>query len=169
MVRNSSLNSNNRKIAGLFKQILIISWKNGILFRRNKFGFVCELLFSSLFTFIFVILVYYSSPTYGPRNNPHLENVIVESKISLAPDFLTFIFYYYPSNKFIENVVETSISKLNFNKNSMRLIPSYNISDASLLKDYQKEALFAFISFPSEYESIDSLPNQIQYSIYTRE
>jgi hypothetical protein len=168
MITNTSSNTNNRKIAGFFKQIVIISWKNGILFRRNKFGFVCELLFSSLFTFIFVILVYYSSPTYGPRNNPQLNNVIIDSKISIAPDFLTYMFYYYPSNKFIENVVQTSISKLSFNKNSMRAIPS-NISDASLLKDYQKDSLFAFISFPSEYESIDSLPHQIQYSIYTRE
>ncbi len=169
MVRNTSSNTNNRKIAGFFKQILIISWKNGILFRRNKFGFVCELLFSSLFTFIFVILVYYSSPTYGPRNNPQLDNVIIDSKISLAPDFLTFIIYFYPNNKFIENVVKTSISKLSFNKDSMQAIPSNNISDASFLKDYQKESLFAFISFPSEYKSIVTLPHRIQYSIYTRE
>jgi len=66
----------NRKIAGFFRQIFIILWKNSILFRRNKTGILCELIFSSLFTLIFILLVYFAIPNYRMKSVDDEVNVI---------------------------------------------------------------------------------------------
>jgi hypothetical protein len=162
-------------MSGFLKQIMIICWKNIVLFRRNKFSFVCELLFSSLFTFIFVILVYYSSPTFTSKTPVAMENVLKKDRdntwamSSTDKDFLgSFYIYYYPNNTFVENVMKSASDLLYQYQTAMTIVPSAE-KDATQLKNYQKNTMFAQVSFPADYSSIESLPKQIEYSIYTKE
>lgn len=156
----------NRKIAGFFKQIQIISWKNLLLYRKNVSGLLSEIIFSCLFTLIFVILVYYSRPQYKSKNefNPTMpvQNFFNEEI------FNTTDYYYYPNNQFIRDLVINS-SKIIIKKNfylNLNFMGS-NFSTAEKVNETLRNKMFAFVSF--NFSSFDSMPEKIEYTIYTKE
>nr|UOU03317.1 ATP-binding cassette subfamily A3-like 4 [Brachionus rubens] len=156
----------NRRIAGFFRQIQIISWKNLLLYRQNISGLVCEILFSCLFTLIFVVLVYYSRPvkTYGKDFNP------IKPMVYFKNDEIvnTTDYYYYPNNQFIREIVVKSTDKfLKFNQFlNLKFIGS-DLSMPESINETIRNRMFAFVSF--NFTSLETIPDAIEYSIHTME
>lgn len=156
----------NRKIAGFFRQIQIISWKNLLLYRKNITGLLSEVIFSCLFTLIFVILVYYSRPQYKQKK----EFVSSKPVQNFFNDeiFNTTDFYYYPNNQFIQELVFNS-SQIILEKNfylKLNYLGS-NFSTAEKVNETLRNKMFAFVAF--NFFSFDSIPEKIEYTIYTKE
>ena len=160
----------NRKIAGFFRQIFIILWKNSILFRRNKTGIICELIFSSLFTLIFLLLVYFANPDYRLKSFNKETSVLSDIINDDTDEFAKNTYYYYPNEEFVKNIMQNSIKlmKLADYGFNVKLIGT-NISDAINFNDQEKKNILALISFPSNFTSDSLKQDSIEYSIYTTE
>ena len=52
----STVSAKEREVVGFFRQVLIVSWKNGLLFKRNISGTVCEIAVSVIFCFVVLLL-----------------------------------------------------------------------------------------------------------------
>ncbi|CAF0704109.1 unnamed protein product [Brachionus calyciflorus] len=155
----------NRKIVGFFRQIKIISWKNLLLYKQNISGIVCEILFSCLFTLIFVVLVYYSRPNNNARTQFESKDPV---GYLFAVDSNSTDFYYHPNNPFIHDLVEKS-SKIMLSKNpfiKLNFIGS-NLTGADKINETLRSRLFAFASF--NFTSLETIPDKVEYSIYTKE
>lgn len=140
-----------------------------MLYKQNISGLVCEILFSCLFTLIFILLVYYSNPDYIDRTTSRSSDIIrdLESNIEIenATDY-----YYYPNNDFIKSIVNNSYVLI---KNaSKRLELNLIGSDLPSPQDFnatKRQTLFAFLSFTSNFTSLETAPDAIEYSLHTRE
>ena len=159
-----------KELAGLFRQILIILWKNLLLYSKNKMGIACEILFSSLFTFVFIVLVYFSNPTYSAKSFEFGKDIISSRIYAFTAKSQNQTFYYYPNNSFVEQLVTNSYNLIK-SKNpllSVNLMGT-EFPNAEQFNQTAKSKLFALVSFPSDFTGINALPDNIQYSIYTRE
>lgn len=155
------------KIAGFFRQILIITWKNLMLYKQNISGLICEIVFSCLFTLIFVLLVYYSNPRHLDKRNMNPQNVIAYMQ---SKDFInTTDFYYHPNNEFTHKIIENSYKMLKENiwPLDLKLIGS-DESTPEKINETLRNNLFAFVSFTSNL-SENSISDLINYTIYTKE
>ena len=155
----------NRKTAGFFRQIFIILWKNSILYRKNIIGIICELIFSSLFTIIFLWFICYSIPDETIQIFHRAKNFYSEAFNFDTDEFPRDTYYYYPNEEFVKNIMQNSINLMKFD---VKLIGT-NISDAINLNDQEKKNLLALISFPSDFTSDSLNEDTIEYSIYTTE
>lgn len=95
------------QVVGVGRQILILMWKNGLLFRRNKLGTICEILVALLFVFILVFLRFFVDSTHFDdqdyRRNPAvpvISNINVTTNRSLI--------MYWPDNVFVQSVVSNA-------------------------------------------------------------
>lgn len=154
-----------RKIAGFFRQITIILWKNAILFSRNISGLICELLFSISSVLLFLVLVYYIVPQYEEKTEYRAENPIQYAYDDDVNN--STLFYFYPNNDFIKQIVLEAKDKLSYTTSSVLKVVPYDKPDPYNITD--KQAIYAFVSFPSSYVSLDSLPDKLDYKIYTKE
>ena len=93
-----------RKVVGFFRQIVILFWKNGVLFKRNKAGTIAEILVALLFVFILVFLRLFVDSTkvaeQSPTNNP-IRNVMSYINVTTNRSLIMF----YPNNPFVEDIV----------------------------------------------------------------
>jgi hypothetical protein len=160
----------NRKIAGFFRQIFIILWKNSILFRRNKTGILCELIFSSLFTLIFILLVYFAIPNYRMKSVDDEVNVINVIINDDSDEFLRNTYYYYPNTEFVKSIMQNSVNLMKIANYAFNVkLIGTNISDAINFNNQEKKSLLALISFSSNFSSDSLHKDSIEYSIYTTE
>lgn len=155
-----------RKIAGFFRQIQIISWKNLLLYRKNISGLLSEVIFSCLFTLIFVILVYYSKPQIFAKEEQKLS--IPVTNFFNEEIFNTTDYYYYPNNEFIRELVINS-SKIILAKNAYLKLNyiGANYSNAEKVNETLRNRIFAFVAF--NFSSFESIPEKIEYTIFTKE
>ena len=94
-------NNDKRELAGFFKQLGILFWKNWILFKRNKLGTFGEIMMAFIFVFIILLLRYFvESQMY---NNQNINAIPVLDGVKTS-DNKTFILYY-PNNDFIRDIV----------------------------------------------------------------
>nr|QUF59432.1 ATP-binding cassette transporter Abca3-like4 [Brachionus angularis] len=158
----------NQKIVSFFRQVIIISWKNLLLYRQNKTGIVCEIIFSCLFTLIFVLLVYYSAPMLSPKSNYKQSNVI---NTLISNDLLnTSNFYFYPNNLFIQKIITESFEIIKAKNSYLKLnIIGTNFDSPEILDETIRKKLFAFVSFAPDFGSSKDPPDTIQYKLYTIE
>lgn len=163
-----------RKIASFISQLRIITWKNLMLYKQNRSGIICEILFSCLFTLVFVLLVYYAKPDYvSPKIDAYHLPIIKRGTIPSNPDLynITKMFYYPPGNSFVESLAREALDVLVQNS----LIPlnvtlaSTNLTNAADLVDEDKKELLAMLVFASNFTSVTNSPNNIQYYLYTKE
>jgi hypothetical protein len=96
---NESIENKNR-IAGFFKQIRILLWKNYILSKRNKIGLNSELLAPICMLLILLIIRIAVSVDYNKEQNFDSKNVLDYFNNSNRDLVL-----YYPNNTFIESIV----------------------------------------------------------------
>jgi hypothetical protein len=157
-----------RKIAGFWRQVKIISWKNLMLYKQNKSGIACEIIFSCLFTLVFIMIVFFSEPTLKPKQHDlggQIISYITDQDVSNRKSF-----FYYPANEFTKSILSDSIALIQLKMPGLdvRLVAS-NVSSASDLIDEWKEDLFAFVSFPINYTQLSNVPDKIEYNISIRE
>lgn len=103
-----------RKLAGFFKQVKILFWKNGKLFLRNKLGTFAELFMAILFIFMLLLIRFFVDSS--------LQTVDVDTNIKsnplisiLAPISLLTgktVVLYYPNNNFIRDLVTNAMNDL---------------------------------------------------------
>ena len=112
--KNEADGEDKRKLAGFWKQILILFWKNGKLFKRNKLGTFAELFMALLFILMLLIIRYFVDSTTvtvdtdtSLKSNPLLPIV---APIRLMKG--TSCVYYYPNNNLIKNLVTNAMADL---------------------------------------------------------
>lgn len=154
-----------RKIAGFFRQILIIQWKNLLLYFNNKIGILFEILFLST-SLIFLLFSYYDEMTRMSKSDFQVDHILsTEPGSAHRPDN----FYYYPDNPFIKNIVTNAISDMRFDY----IIYPLGLSDPNpdTLKSMgtNMNKVFAFVTFPSYYNSSEYVDERIKYTIHMTE
>lgn len=96
----------SRKVVGVFKQIWLLLWKNGILFRRNKSGLIAEILVALLFVFILIVLRFFVDVIKFSDQS----NVPLSVLASVNTTTNRTIIMYYPNNAFIKGIVDNAIT-----------------------------------------------------------
>lgn len=165
----------NREIAGFFAQIRIILWKNGLLFIQNKVGIICELLFSCLFTLVFILMVIFNTPTYNADMNSGEMNVLRMGQTKSSDPNRTN-YYYYPDNDFVKSIANDSLFRLKLMNpyssylNQANLIGLKSPNETEISEE-DKIRLFAFIRFPDGFSSETSVRSMdtLEYSLLTPE
>ena len=96
-----------RKVVGFFRQVVILFWKNSILFRRNVAGTVAEVLVALLFVLMLALMRFISDvPRYSDQTNSYDSNPIksVVQFINISTTSVPVI-YYYPNNAYVLSLV----------------------------------------------------------------
>ncbi len=100
-----------RKLAGFFKQIQILFWKNGKLFLRNKLGTFGELIMAIIFILMLLIIRFFADSqavaVQTDTTNPSLSVLT-----SFRPNPLKKVVLYYPNNNFIKGLVDQTMLDL---------------------------------------------------------
>jgi len=110
-----------RRVVGLFWQILILTKKNFLLARRNVVGTLGEILVAILFVIIILLMRYITdvasfsdqtniptnSSSSSPATNFNRINYVVRN-VNLSKDFIPII-YFYPDNSFVKNLTRDAI------------------------------------------------------------
>jgi hypothetical protein len=103
------MDSAKRKKAGPFKQILILLWKNWILFRRNKFATVIEIGVAYLFVIVLGLFrIFIDSPRYKAISSLNDPEISVASLINITSN--RTMLSYYPPNEFIRKFVTNALA-----------------------------------------------------------
>ena len=112
-----------RKIAGRFRQCLIMFWKNGLLFRRNIWGTLAEILMAFLFCLIILLLRYFIDLTVYPDQSPVNGTSVlsynpVVGLFNLANSSNRTTVYYYPNNSFVLGILTSAFTLINIVKSN---------------------------------------------------
>ena len=110
-----------RKVVGLFWQILILTKKNFLLARRNVVGTVAEILVALLFVLILLLIRYvYDASRYSDQanivasqsaTNANPVDYVVKN-INISTTFVPII-YYYPNNAYVLSLVTAAYTIIN--------------------------------------------------------
>ena len=91
---------NNKRIAGLFKQIRILLWKNYILSKRNKVGLISE-LFAPIFMLLILLIIRIAVSVEYNEEQRFDPNFVLDSFNNSNRNLVLF----YPNNSIIESIV----------------------------------------------------------------
>lgn len=107
---------NERKVVGFFKQLLILFWKNSILFKRNILGTLVEILAALVFVLILVFLRYFvDSVRFTDQTN--IARSVFDSINATTNRSLIL---YYPNNTYVKDLVTNAYNLIKTQK------PSFN-------------------------------------------
>lgn len=110
-------NKNNKPsyhVVGVFKQVLILLWKNWIVFRRHKLAIFVEIFATYIFVLILFLLRYFIDSTQYKDQTLSTYNVL-----SLVNDSSgRSVLYYYPNNAFLQTVVQDAVNLINAQKSA---------------------------------------------------
>ena len=97
------------KIASLPNQILILNWKNFLLFRRNLLGTILELIFPFIFiSFLLIIRYFIERIKFFNQYNQSNSGNVLELYVNLMSQEKILVLFY-PNNKLIQELVENSV------------------------------------------------------------
>jgi hypothetical protein len=176
-----------RKLAGFFRQLGILFWKNGILFKRNKVGTFAEILMAFIFIILLIAIRFFVDA-----------KLFTEQDITSNPPryFLAnatlqkgkFAIYVSPNNVFVLSLVANALNDIksqnknftifycNYFHNNLYLNSLNNLlnlkvfgTDSTSASDVNFNSTLAFIVFPSSYTSAANKPDNISYTIYSQE
>ena len=95
-----------RKVVGVFRQTLILFWKNSLLFRRNISGTIAEILVAFIFVLILLLLRYFiDTPHYQDQTNTNLSNPVLNVASFVNDTSGRYNILYYPNNDFISDIM----------------------------------------------------------------
>jgi hypothetical protein len=101
------------KIASFPRQILILMWKNLIIFKCNLVGTVLEMLSPFLFLSFLLIIRYYIERIRFSSDMFNMPTNVYDISFYLANQSRNLI-VYYPNNSLIRNLVTNAIDVLKF-------------------------------------------------------
>lgn len=92
------------KVVGVFRQILILLWKNKILFKRNTWGTLAEILVAFIFVLILLVLRYFVDST---RLVAQDSNSVQATSILRSTSLTTnrSLIMYFPNNSLAQAIV----------------------------------------------------------------
>lgn len=124
-----------RKIAGFFKQLLILQWKNWILFKRNIVGTLGECLIAIIFVLIIIMIRVFIDPTlYSTESNTEY-GVLTKFNQSRG----RYLVMYYPNNAYINGLVTNAFTLIKTD------VPSTNVT--SRKEKTLRKKIFAFKNY----------------------
>ena len=159
----------SRKVVGFFRQIVILLWKNSILFRRNISGTLAEILVALLFLVILLFLRFFVDSTKisdpdSPKNP--VRNVIDYINVTSKRGLIM----YYPNNAYVHAIVNESYYLIQAQRPAFNAtIVGSQYADAADLDSATVSNLFALVSFPSTMVDAASIPANLQYKIFSQE
>ena len=123
-MKNSS-DPPTRKVVGIFRQIVILLWKNSILFRRNISGTLAEILAAFVFLFILLLIRFFADST-KINDQSYVKNPTFNLLSIINATTNRELIMYYPNNTFVEELVTNAYQliksrKPNFNATSLEI------------------------------------------------
>ena len=123
-MKNSS-DPPTRKVVGIFRQIVILLWKNSILFRRNISGTLAEILAAFVFLFILLLIRFFADST-KINDQSYIKNPTFNLLSIINATTNRELIMYYPNNTFVEELVTNAYQliksrKPNFNATSLEI------------------------------------------------
>ena len=124
-MKNSS-DPPTRKVVGIFRQIVILLWKNSILFRRNISGTLAEILAAFVFLFILLLIRFFADST-KINDQSYVKNPTFNLLSIINATTNRELIMYYPNNTFVEELVTNAYQliksrKPNFNATSIEFL-----------------------------------------------
>lgn len=101
------------RIASLARQILILTWKNLIIFKCNLFGTVLEFLSPFVFLAFLLIIRYYIERIRYNSSLFNQPNSVFDISFFLMNQTRNLVIYY-PNNTLIRNFVISAVQLLKF-------------------------------------------------------
>lgn len=101
------------RIASLPRQILILTWKNLIIFKCNLFGTVLEFLSPFVFLAFLLIIRYYIERIRYNSSLFNQPNSVLDISFFLMNQTRNLVIYY-PNNTLIRNFVISAVQLLKF-------------------------------------------------------
>jgi hypothetical protein len=103
-----------RKIAGFFRQLKILCWKNAKLTLRSKLGLIIELLISFLMVCLIGSLRFLVNTTLT-QSTPSSTRSVIDLYV---PQTTRELIFFYPNTSFIEAIVIDSMNLITRNNRS---------------------------------------------------
>jgi len=98
-----------RKVAGFFRQCLILMWKNSILFRRNIAGTIAEICVALLFVLmLFLVRILADTAHFNDQNLYRNPPVPIIDQINATTN--RSLIMYYPNNSFVFGIVQRAFT-----------------------------------------------------------
>ena len=120
------MNTVGMRIAGLPRQVLILLWKNGLLFRRNLFGTFLELVCPLLMLSVFLIMRYFIEKVNYPEQNNKPRSVLsfmnelfqltLQTQLTVNRMSRNLI-VYYPNTRLVETIATKAAAVIAANNN----------------------------------------------------
>ena len=98
------------KIAGFPKQVLILLWKNGILFRRNILGTLVECICPIVFLTILIICRYYIEKISFSNLTGNVRNVLDLTSLGYSRN--KYLVLFYPNTTLIKDLVANAVARV---------------------------------------------------------
>ncbi len=154
-----------RKLAGFFRQIRIISWKNILLFLQNKSGIITELITCSLFLLLIAAIV-----LTNVANKRQVPNEFYDVPGRLYISGGGGKIYYYPKSKLTDDLMPQIFKTIRDNADPYQYLDweSIDIADPVNFNNTQFNQTSIFISFPEEIKNATNWPDAIQYSLFIK-
>lgn len=106
-------NKSEQTIAGFFDQLRILLWKNTVLFKRNIFGTLSEVLFPTIFVLLLLIMRYLVGVLSYPDQTARSFNAIdplINFNFTTMANTNTSLILYYPNNNLIGGIVHQAVN-----------------------------------------------------------
>ncbi len=173
------MNDRPVRIANLPRQVAILLWKNLILFRRNIFGTMLEIFCPLLFLSVLLIMRYFIEKIkyYDQYNFPRSVFSVYAAPPQLSLTALSQVsedrsnrnlIFFHPETEFIRQIVQNAADLLQANNKDFEpRVLAARVRTGQDLDPVSIANMFGFVSFPDSYAS--SLPDDVQYTIYTQE
>ena len=116
----------NRRIAGIWKQFSILTWKNLILSRRNACGLVTEILCPLIVILILIVIRYFVDVTQYEDQANASNNVLDLLPITPNSTSNASLLLYYPNTPIVYNIITNAVSLIKLRK------PYFNASSKIL-------------------------------------
>ena len=123
----SSSDPPTRKVVGIFRQIVILLWKNSILFRRNISGTLAEILAAFIFLFILLLIRFFADST-KINDQSYIKNPTFNLLSAINATTNRELIMYYPNNTFVEELVTNAYQLIKSRK------PNFNATSTEFLK-----------------------------------
>jgi hypothetical protein len=98
-------NIEDRQVVGFLRQAVILFWKNGLLFKRNIAGTICEILVALLFLAILLLMRYFVDvSSFSDQDSVTNRLIYVTAAINATTG--RNLIMYYPDNPFIQGIAQ---------------------------------------------------------------
>ncbi len=154
-----------RQLAGFFRQIQIISWKNALLFLQNKSGIITELITCALFISIMGGIIALASVNISRTFD---DRTVIPT--SFYDGDVGEKLYFFPETDLTLNLIRRIFNTVKiYTQTNLTGFEGIDKADPSEFTNAQFKATSIFISFSTEMQNATRWPDSIQYSLFLKQ